>query len=109
MIDITAIEQPDRRRVVCLTIIDGKEYARLVAFANALNGFPGLETDNTAATVYANFFAFPCNLDDDAGEAAAQIAESIDLGDVDDQEERRKIHELTDVLTDAAKAGEVAA
>ena len=108
MIDITAIEQPDRRRVVCLTIIDGKEYARLVAFANAMNGFPGLETDNTAATVYANFFTCHCDLDGDAVEAAAQIAESIDLGDIDDQEERRKIHELTDVLTNAANAGEVA-
>lgn len=109
MIDVTAIEQTDRRRVVCLTIIDGKEYARLVAFANALNGFPGLETDNTAATVYANFFTCSYDLDETAEEAAAQIAESIDLGDVDDQEERRKIHELTDVLTDAANAGEVAA
>lgn len=108
MIDITAIEQPDRKRVVCVTVIDGKKYARLVAFANAMNGFPGLETDNTPATVYANFFTCSCDLDD-AGEAAAQIAESIDLGDIDDQEERRKIHELTDVLTDAAKAGEVAA
>ena len=109
MIDITAIEQPDRKRVVCVTVIDGKEYARLGAFADAMNRTPYLERDNTPATVYANFFAFPCNLDDDAGEAAAQIAESIDLGDVDDQEERRKIHELTDVLTDAANAGEVAA
>ena len=107
MIDITAIEQPDRRRVVCLTIIDGKEYDRLGAFAAAMNRTPYLERDNTPATVYANFFAFPCNLDGDAGEAAAQIAESIDLGDIDDQEERRKIHELTDVLTNAANAGEV--
>ena len=24
MIDITAIEQPDRKRVVCVTVIDGK-------------------------------------------------------------------------------------
>jgi len=108
MINIKAFQQSDRKRVVCVTVVDGKEYARLVAFANALNGFPGLETDNTAATVYANFFSCSCNLDETAEEAAAQIAESIDLGDVDDQEERRKIHELTDVLTNAANAGEVA-
>ena len=106
MINIKAFEQSDRKRVVCVTVVDGKEYARLVAFANALNGFPGLETDNTAATVYANFFTCHCDLDGDAGEAASQIAESIDFGDIDDQEEQRKINELTDVLTNAANAGE---
>ena len=107
MIDVTAIEQPDRKRVVCLTVIDGKEYARLVAFADAMNRTPYLERDNTPATVYANFFTCSCDLDGDAGEAAAQIAESIDLGDIDDQEERRRVLELTDVLTNAANAGEV--
>ena len=41
---------------------------------------------------------------------ATQFIFGIDYatGDIDDQEERRKIHELTDVLTDAANAGEVA-
>ena len=67
MIDITAIEQPDRRRVVCLTIIDGKEYDRLGAFAAAMNRTPYLERDNTPATVYANFFTCSCDLDGDAG------------------------------------------
>lgn len=106
MIAMEAIEQADRKRVVCTTIIDGKEYARLVAFANAMNGFPGLETDNTAATVYANFFTCFCDLDGDAREAAAQIG-GIDLGDIDDHEERQKIRELTDVLTNAANGKEV--
>lgn len=95
MIALHTKDCPERGRLLALTVIDGKEYRRLAAFADAMNHAPGLERDNTAETVYREFFTYSCDLDADVLEAAGQIASGIDLGDFDEpQEERRRIREL---------------
>lgn len=95
MIALHTKDCPERGRLLALTVIDGKEYRRLAAFADAMNHAPGLERDNTAETVYRGFFTCSCDLDADVLEAAGQIASEIYLGDFDDpQEERRRIREL---------------
>ncbi len=102
MIKLHTKECPERGRLLALTVIDGKEYRRLAAFADAMNHAPGLERDNTAETVYREFFTCSCYLDGDVLEAAEQIASGIDLGDfIDPQEERRIIAELRNILIEA--------
>lgn len=102
MIKLHTKDCPERGRLLALTVIDGKEYRRLVAFADAMNHAPGLERDNTAETVYREFFTYSCDLDGDVLEAAGQIASGIDLGDFDDpQEERLRIRELQNRLIKA--------
>ena len=102
MIALHTKDYPECGRLLALTVIDGKEYRRLAAFADAMNHAPGLERDNTAETVYREFFTCSCDLDADVLEAAGQIASGIDLGDFDEpQEERRRIRELESRLVTA--------
>lgn len=102
MIALHTKDCPERGRLLALTVVDGEEYRRLAAFADAMNHAPGLETDNTAETVYREFFTCSCDLDADVLEAAGQIASGIYLGDFDDpQEERRRILELESRLVKA--------
>lgn len=102
MIKLHTKDCPKRGRLLALTVIDGKEYRRLVAFADAMNHAPGLENDNTPETVYREFFTCSCDLDSDVLEAAGQIASGIYMGDFDDQqEERLRIRELQNRLIKA--------
>ena len=102
MIALHTKDCPERGRLLALTVIDGEEYRRLAAFADAMNHAPGLERDNTAETVYREFFTCSCDLDADVLEAAGQIASGIYLGDFDEpQEERRCIRELESRLVTA--------
>lgn len=102
MITLHTKDCPERGRLLALTVIDGREYRRLRAFADAMNHAPGMEKDNTAGTVYREFFTCSCDLDGDVMDAAGQIASGIDLGAFDDaQDEHRRSHELQGILVRA--------
>ncbi len=94
MIAMEALEQANRGRVLCMTVIDGREYKRLKAFADVLNADPRFEDDNTAATVYQNFFTCDCDLNaDDCGDAANQVSDAIFCGDDDELQNSRELTE----------------
>lgn len=86
MIRVTSTDEKTARRVVATITIDGREYERLRAIADKFNDWHRLGVDdrmdcedNTAATVFDEFFFCTYALTDDAYDCATFPLKGMDI------------------------------